>query len=111
MAEAFARRSRRPSAIPRALNGSTIPHEILGVTGPARWIKPAPRPACRLGTVRAVSSAPGESTTPDQELAPNNPPTGRAEQALADLVSVERVARERGIDVDQVGYRARQQES
>ena len=89
--------------------GSTIPHGGGGALAGRGLMKRPQRQWCHLGGRRAVLSAP-PITTLSKSLGSTNPHNmvRATMDGLAALVSVRQIARERGIEVDQIPYKPRQ---
>jgi small subunit ribosomal protein S5 len=103
---------RKMISLPRI--GATIPHEVIGRHGAGRvLLKPAASGTGVIagGPIRAVLACAGITDILTKSLGSNNPHNmvRATMDGLSRLVTSREVARERGIETDQIAYRSPQE--
>jgi small subunit ribosomal protein S5 len=101
---------KRMVAVP--MTGKTIPHEVVGQHGAGKVLMKPASPgtgAIAGGAVRAVLECAGITDILTKSLGSTNPHNmvRAAMDGLAQLITVEQAAKERGIEISQMGYKAR----
>ncbi len=102
----------RRSMVHIPLTGSTIPHEVVGKHGAGKVLMKPAAPGAGViagGAVRAVLECAGIHDILTKSLGSTNPHNmvRAAIDGLTHLITVEQAAKERGLDVSQIGYKSR----
>lgn len=102
----------RRSMVTIPLTGSTIPHEVVGKHGAGKVLMKPAAPGAGViagGAVRAVLECAGIHDILTKSLGSTNPHNmvRAAVDGLTHLITVEQAAKERGIEVSQIGYKSR----
>jgi small subunit ribosomal protein S5 len=102
----------RRSMVNIPLTGSTIPHEVVGKHGAGKVLMKPAAPGAGViagGAVRAVLECAGIHDILTKSLGSTNPHNmvRAAIDGLTHLITVEQAARERGLEVSQIGYKSR----
>lgn len=102
----------RRSMVSVPLTGGTIPHEVVGKHGAGKVLMKPAAPGAGViagGAVRAIMECAGINDILTKSLGSTNPHNmvRAAMDGLAHLVTVEQIARERGVESGSLPYRSR----